>query len=175
VGCVAAISRALICPACRGTHGVEGRRVDRRVDLVRAGDRVGREQGHDLERREVSGIGEPSQDLVDAVLRLRDEPVDGGDGRVRPARKELELRRAGAVAQRDGARELDEVAGADRVAREERDQVVHAVVDSVVRGKVGLDGREEEHRAVGAATGLGALALRDGNRVMEGETDRLVG
>jgi hypothetical protein len=157
------------------THCVEGRGVDRRVDLVRTSDRVGCEQGHHLERRKVASIGEPRQDLVYAVRRLGDKPVDGGDRCVRPAREELELWRAGAVAQRDRACELDEVASADRVAREERDQVVDAVVDTVVCGEVGLDGREEEHRAVGATAGLGTLALRDGDRVVEGETDDLVG
>ena len=58
-----------------------------------------------------------------------------------------------AVADSDGTSELDEIASADRVVLlHERDEVVHGVVDTVVWPEVGLDGREEEHRAVGSTT-----------------------
>ena len=99
----------------------------------------------------------------------------------------------GAVGQRDGAGELDHVAWRDRrVLLQEVDEVVNAVADAVVGLEERLDGREDEHRAVGAATAVGQSAtevqmegngcvrggahlLRDGDGVVEGETDDLVG
>jgi hypothetical protein len=134
-------------------YGVEGSGIDGLVDLVRAGDTVGREKRDNLERREIAGVRKAGKDLVNAVLRLRYETIDGGDGVVRAAGHELEAGRARAVGQRNGTRKLDEIASADRrVLSEEGDQVVDAVVDTVVGLKVGLDGREQEHGAVGSTT-----------------------
>jgi hypothetical protein len=165
-------SGSATCRASRArrpaAHRVERRGVDRLVDLVRARDAVRGEERDDLERRKVAGVLEARQDLVDAVLRLGDQAVDGRDRVVRPAGHELQARRAGAVGERHRARELDEVAGADRgVLGEEGDQVVDAVVDAVVRREVGLDGREQEHGAVRSTSAVGARSVRrtrDGRR-----------
>ena len=73
-------------------HGVEGSGIDGLVDLVSTGDGVRREQGDDLKRREVAGIGETLEDRGDAVLGLRDQANDGGNGVVGAASQKLELR-----------------------------------------------------------------------------------
>ena len=59
----------------------------------------------------------------------------------------------GAVGERDGTSELNEIAGRDGVVLlHERNEVVHGVVDTVVGGEVRLDIREDEHRTVGTST-----------------------
>ena len=73
----------------------------------------------------------------------------------------------GAVCDSNGASELDEVASGDgRELREERDQVVDAVCDTEVGEEGRLDGREDEHGAVGSATSRGTLASRDSDSVV---------
>ena len=157
------------------TYAVEGRGVEVGVDVVGTSDGVGSEEGDDLEGCEASGIVEPLQDLSNVVLGLRDETVNGGGSRVGATGTELKLGSTlsdeqsrqnhnidhlkeavstyRAVAYSDSASELDEVTSRDlRELRQEGDQVVDRVGDAEVREERGLDGREDEHRAVGSST-----------------------
>ena len=59
-----------------------------------------------------------------------------------------------AVAERNSAGELDEVASRDVVQRQEVDEVVDAVRDTVVGYKERLDGWEEKHRTVGSSAAI---------------------
>ena len=59
----------------------------------------------------------------------------------------------GAVGERDGTSELNEITGGDGVVLlHERDQVVDGVVDTIVGVEVGLDRREQKHGAVSTAS-----------------------
>ena len=61
----------------------------------------------------------------------------------------------GAVAEGDGTSKLNEITGRDGVVLlHEGDEVVDRVVDAVVGREVGLDGGEEQHRAVRATTAV---------------------
>ena len=77
----------------RATHAVEGRSVERGVDVVRTRNGVRSKERDDLEGREASCIIEAGKNVGDAVLGLRDETVNSGGGRVGTTGKELELRR----------------------------------------------------------------------------------
>ena len=159
----------------RATHAVEGGGIEGGVDVVGTGNGVGSEEGDDLEGRESSGIVEPLQDLSNVVLGLRDQTVNGGGSRVGATGTELELRSTlsdeqsrqnhnadaikeavgtyRAVAYSDRTSELYEVTSRDlRELRQEGDQVVDRVGDTEVREERGLDGREDEHRAVSSST-----------------------
>lgn len=133
---------------------------------------MGSKQRDDLERGESSRVGEPLQDGGDTVLRLGNQAHDGGDGLVGASGHEFELRSTlfqgiepctssegvqistyRAVAKSNSTSELNNIASADGVVLlHERNQVVDAVVDTVVRLKIRLNGREEEHRAIGSPT-----------------------
>ena len=63
----------------------------------------------------------------------------------------------GAVAESDGTSELDEVSSTDGVERQEVEQVVNTVGDTVVGLKEGLNGWEEEHGAIGTSTAENSL------------------
>ena len=86
---------------------VERRAGDRRVDQVGSGDGVRGEERDDLRGREPASVGEAREDAVDRVERLRDRAVGRGHRRVNAADEDIELGRAGAVADADGAGELD--------------------------------------------------------------------
>ena len=74
------------------THRVEGSSVDGLVDLVGTRDGVRGKERDDLEGREATSILETLENLGDAVLRLRDEALNSGDGLVGAASQELKLR-----------------------------------------------------------------------------------
>ena len=117
---------------------VEGRRGVAGDDGVRASNRVRREELDDLVRVE-AGIGETGEDGVDRVSRTRDEAILSRGSCVGTTDEELELGCTRAVAQTKGSSELDEIAGGDVVAREERREVVEALVGAVVLSESGLD------------------------------------
>lgn len=75
---------------------------------------------------------------------------------------EEHLRRASTVADRDRAREGDEVRGVDVVLRNERLLQVHNLVKTNVRVERGLDGVKEDDRAVRTTTAELALGLKSG-------------
>ena len=75
------------------TYAVEGSGVDGRVDLVGTSDGVRGEEGNNLERAEVAGVGEPLENSGDIVRRERNKTLDGGSHRVLAASEELQLRR----------------------------------------------------------------------------------
>ena len=74
----------------RKAHGVEGGSIYGLIDLVRASDSVGCQKGNDFEGSETSGILETLENFGHIVLRLRNQAVDGGDGVVGAAGKELQ-------------------------------------------------------------------------------------
>ena len=121
----------------------------------------------DLEGSEASGIVETLENLGNAVLRLRNEALDCGDGLVRAAGQELNLGgtlvtnlvSAGvmldpartthrAVGEGNGTSELNQVASADRMKGQEVEEVVDTVGDTVVGLEERLNSREKKHRAV---------------------------
>ena len=57
-----------------------------------------------------------------------------------------------AVAESNGTSELDEISSADRVPRQEVEEVVNTVGNTVVGHEERLNSREEEHGAVGTST-----------------------
>ena len=74
------------------TNRVKWSGIDGLVDLVSTGDRVGGQERDNLERREVAGILEASENAGNAILRLRDQANDSGDGSVGTTSHELDLR-----------------------------------------------------------------------------------
>ncbi len=88
---------------------VEGRAGDARVDVVRGRDRVRHEERDDLRGREAACVGEPLDDAVHGVERLGNRQVGRGLRRVGAADEDVQLGRAGAVADADGAGKLDAV------------------------------------------------------------------
>jgi hypothetical protein len=164
------------------TYRVERRSIDARVDLVSTGDRVRCKQRDNLERREPSSIVKPLQDLRHAVLRLGNQPVDRSNRLVRATGQELQSRSTlhieakdekmpvsstkqctrqlfrghayRTVAEGNSTSELNQVTSTDRVLRQERNQVVHTVVDAVVGAEVGLDGWKQKHRAVSSSAAV---------------------
>ena len=74
------------------THTIEWSGIDCLVDLVGTSDRMRGKKGDDLKRSETSGIIETLKNLGHIVLRLGDQAINSGDGRVRTTGQELETR-----------------------------------------------------------------------------------
>ena len=73
----------------------------------------------------------------------------------------------------NGSSELDKVTSSDQVTSEERRERVHRVVDTSIGSKVGLDVREQDHRAVSTST-LELARLGEADSIVEGQTEGLV-
>ena len=88
---------------------VEGGSRDGGVDVVGRRDGVRSQERNNLSSGEATSIGEAGKDGVDGVEGLRHGQVGRGLGRISTADEDIELRSTGAVAEPDGAGELDAV------------------------------------------------------------------
>ena len=155
----------------------ERRRVER-DGLVSGDERVGTRDGVRGEQVDQLRGGEATvlhalQDRRDVALGEGDGAVVGGERRIRSASQELQAWCARAVGDTDRAGELDEVTSGHKVTREERRQGIDGVINTIVRSKGGLDGREKDHRPISSGT-LELARLGEANGVVEGETKRLM-
>ena len=87
-------------------RGVEGNGLDSRVDVVLCRNTMRGKEVDDLVRTEAR-ITHAREDLVDRVLRERDEVRRGNRRVIRATCEELKLRSADAVAHRHSTGELD--------------------------------------------------------------------
>ena len=152
----------------------EGRRVERNgldggVDVIGPGDGVGHKQGDYVLRREVSTISHTSEDLVERVLGLWDQPIRSRGSRVRTAEQEFQARSTGAVGDTDCCGELDQVSSGDCMSAEEWCEDTYCVGDAEVGVEVGLDVGEDDWGAIGTSTSWETLGQE-----FRGECDGVV-
>ena len=82
----------------------------------------------------------------------------------------------GTVGKRHSASKLNKVTSADGVVLlHEGNEVVDGVVNTVVGREVGLDGGEEQHRAVGTTTAIERTYISDSVRLEKCDLDSRLG
>ena len=129
--------------------------------------------------------------LIDRIERKRHSAVRSSHSSVLASQKELKAGSAGAVGDANGASKLNEVADGDlRVCLDERGLRIDDIVNAAIRMECGLDVGEDDHGAVCTAARMivngetsvlnpddipnSGVVLREADRVVESETERLV-